>query len=263
MPEAVTDFHQQVDSFLSHLLIERGLAAQTIASYSSDLNFFTQFLSAQNISDIKEVDTAIILKYLIDLRQTGRQARTRARHLVALRGFFDYLHQKKEIDHNIAKQIDLPKAGLKLPDVLDTFDIEKIIAAPDRTTHKGMRNAAMLEVIYAAGLRVSELVQLMLANINLEVGFVRVLGKGNKERIVPIGRRAVDCLRSYLENRQTGSTRQENQSIPVCRLGWQSDDTSGILENLTQLCFYRRIDEKDNPTQHAPLVCKPLVGKWS
>lgn len=190
--------HQWVDDYLGHLLIERGLADQTIASYSSDLKFFLEFLDANHIQDIRETDTTVILKYLIELRQSGRNARTRGRHLVAIRGFCDYLYRSDIIEHNIAKMVDLPKSGLKLPDVLDVVDIDKLLAAPDRNTPRGMRDAAMLEVIYAAGLRVSELTQLLVSAVNLEVGFVRVRGKGSKERIVPIGRRAEMSLRQYM-----------------------------------------------------------------
>lgn len=191
--------HKWVDDYLGHLLIERGLADQTIASYSSDLNFFLEFLDANQIQDIRETDTAVIIKYLIELRQSGRNARTRGRHLVTIRGFFDYLYRSEIIEHNIAKMVDLPKSGLKLPDVLDVVDVDKLLAAPDRDTPRGMRDAAMLEVIYAAGLRVSELTQLLVSAVNLEVGFVRVKGKGSKERIVPIGRRAESSLRQYLD----------------------------------------------------------------
>jgi integrase/recombinase XerD len=199
MTPAIKQNHQWVDEYLSFLLIERGLADQTIASYSSDLNFFLKFLVAHQIQDIRETDTAVILKYLIELRQSGRNARTRGRHLVTIRGFFDYLYRSEIIEHNIAKMVDLPKSGLKLPDVLDVSDVDKLLAAPDRDTHRGMRDAAMLEVIYAAGLRVSELTRLLVSAVNLEVGFVRVKGKGSKERIVPIGRRAEKCLRNYME----------------------------------------------------------------
>jgi integrase/recombinase XerD len=198
MTSVVKKNHQWVDEYLSFLLIERGLADQTIASYSSDLNFFLEFLKKHQIQDIRKTDTAVILKYLIELRQSGRNARTRGRHLVTIRGFFDYLYRSDIIEHNIAKMVDLPKSGLKLPDVLDVVDIDKLLAAPNRDTPKGMRDAAMLEVIYAAGLRVSELTQLLVSAVNLEVGFVRVIGKGSKERIVPIGREAEVCMRKYM-----------------------------------------------------------------
>ncbi len=186
------------DRYVNHLIVEKGLAAMSVEAYSSDLRTFLDFLKSQGIDAIEQTDTAAILKYVIDLRKGGRGARTRARHLVTLRGFFKYLHGTGLLDGNPAKMIDLPKSGLKLPDVLNVDQVTRLLSAPDVETAAGMRDAAMLELIYAAGLRVSELIDLKVAAVNLEAGFVRVLGKGNKERIVPIGRKAIDGVRVYL-----------------------------------------------------------------
>jgi integrase/recombinase XerD len=139
------------------------------------------------------------LKYIIDLRNSGKGASTRARHLVTIRGFYHHLHSSGLLKRNPAKLVDLPKTGLKLPVVLNVDQIEKILSAPNPQKPTGQRDAAMLELIYAAGLRVSELTHLHMASINLEAGFVRVLGKGSKERIVPIGTKAVACIQSYIE----------------------------------------------------------------
>ena len=181
-------------------MIEKGLAAKTMEAYASDLSAFLDFLKDQNIDDITQTDTATILKYIIDLRKGGRNARTRARHLVTLRGFYQYLHQSGFLKSNPAKLIDLPKSGLKLPEVLNVDQVSRLIAAPDVNKPTGLRDAAMLELIYAAGLRVSELINLRIAAVNLEAGFVRVLGKGNKERIVPIGRKAIQAIHDYIAN---------------------------------------------------------------
>lgn len=191
---------QLVDQYLNYLVVEKGLAAKTIEAYAGDLNSFVLFCTAQQISTISGADTAAILKYVIDLRNTGRGARTRARHLVAIRGFFHFLTQSGILKKNAAKMIDLPKSGLKLPDVFNVEEVERLLAAPDRQTPKGLRDTAMLEVVYAAGLRVSELVGLFMSSVNLDVGFARVMGKGNKERIVPIGSKAVACVKQYLKD---------------------------------------------------------------
>lgn len=190
---------QLVDQCLNYLLVEKGLAAKTIEAYAGDLRAFLDFLKAQHIEHIDEADTAALLKYVIDLRQNGRGPRTRARHLVALRGFYSFLVQAGQLPKNIAKMVDLPKSGLKLPEVLDVAEVAQLLATPDRKKPKGLRDAAMLELIYAAGLRVSELIGLTISAVNLEAGFVRVTGKGNKERIVPMGRKAMDCLHAYLK----------------------------------------------------------------
>lgn len=188
-----------VDEYLNFILVEKGLAAKSVEAYASDLNAFMTFLKAQHITAIQEVEMAALLKYVIDLRNNGRGPKTRARHLVAIRGFFQFLSQTGRVQKNVAKLIDLPKTGLKLPEVFNVEEVERLLAAPDRQTSKGLRDAAMLELLYAAGLRVSELVGLQVTAINLEAGFVRVLGKGGKERIVPIGSAAIDCLQAYLK----------------------------------------------------------------
>lgn len=187
-----------VDEYLSHLVIEKGLAAKTVEAYSSDLQAYCGFLNRLNIDRIERADTSLILKYIIHMRNNGLGPRTRARHLVALRGFYKYLTQAGLLSHNPAKMVDLPKSGLKLPAVLNIEQVARLLAAPDREKAAGLRDAAMLELIYAAGLRVSELVSLEITAVNLEAGFVRVLGKGSKERIVPMGRKAIDALQAYL-----------------------------------------------------------------
>jgi integrase/recombinase XerD len=190
---------QWVDQYLNYLLVEKGLARKTIEAYAGDLRAFICFINAEKIARLEEADTAVVLKYVIELRKNGRGPRTRARHLIAVRGFFQFLTRSGKLKSNSAQLIDLPKSGLKLPDILNIDEIEKLLAAPDRQKAKGVRDAAMLELIYAAGLRVSELVDMPLAGLNLEAGFVRVTGKGNKQRIVPIGRKAIACLQVYLE----------------------------------------------------------------
>ncbi len=187
-----------VDRFINYLLVEKGLSANTIESYSLDLTRYVDFLKKSGVNEISEEDTSYILKHLIELRKEGLNARSRARHLVTLRGFYKFLVQEKFMENDPAHMVDLPKLGLKLPDVLSVEEIQELLKIPDLTTHRGQRDAAMLELLYAAGLRVSELIQLKIQDINLEAGFVKVFGKGSKERIVPIGNFAREKVRDYL-----------------------------------------------------------------
>ena len=188
-----------VDRYLNYLVVEKGLAPKTIEAYAGDLSGFALFLGQHEIKAIDRADTAVILKYIIKLRKSGRGAATRARHLVALRGFFRFLHRTGLIKRNPAKLVDLPKSGLKLPTVLNVEEIDRLLSAPDPEKPAGQRDAAMLELMYAAGLRVSELIGLKMNAVNLEAGFVRVVGKGSKERIVPIGRKAMAIIQAYLK----------------------------------------------------------------
>ena len=190
---------EALDRYTSFLTVEKGLSHRTIDSYRTDIIRFLDFLRTQKINSLARVDTAVILKHLIDLRASGLQARSRARHLVALRGFFKFLNQEKLLTEDPSRRIDLPKSGLKIPDVLSVEEVGRLLEAPDSGKPPGLRDAAMLELLYAAGLRVSELVNLQFRDTNTEAGFVRVFGKGAKERVVPMGRQAVAKIEAYLK----------------------------------------------------------------
>jgi integrase/recombinase XerD len=192
------DLDLLVDEYINYITVEKGLSKKTAQAYASDLADFLDFLHGQNVMSIQHADTAMILKHVIDLRNQNLGARSRARHLVSLRGFYGYLTKTGVLSSNPAKMVELPKSGLKLPDVLNIQQVDALLNAPDRETLRGMRDAAMLEMIYAAGLRVSELIQLPTTGVHLEAGFVRVIGKGDKERVVPIGRKALTAVQTYL-----------------------------------------------------------------
>ena len=187
------------DQYLNYLLVEKGLSAKTLDSYGSDMAMYLSFLENNGVKDISEADTPVILKHLIAMRDAGLGARSRARHLVTIRGFYRFLVQEKLLKHDPTRLIDLPKSGLKLPDVLSVEEVRLLLSIPDTKTPTGSRDAAMIELLYAAGLRVSELINLKLQAVNMEAGFVRVFGKGSKERIVPIGLFAKEKIDDYLK----------------------------------------------------------------
>jgi len=186
------------DQYLNYLVFEKGLSEKTIESYSSDLARHLDFLKQKRVKKITDADTPLILKHLIALRNAGLGSRSCARHLITLRGFYRFLVQEKLIKYDPARLIDLPKGGLKLPDVLNVKEINILLNMPDTDKPLGKRNAAMLELLYAAGLRVSELVNLNFLDVNLEACFVKVLGKGSKERVVPIGIFAKEKTDDYI-----------------------------------------------------------------
>jgi len=194
----MTSLDQLADQFINYLAVEKGLADNTVSAYSRDLMLYLDFLRTEGISDIASTDSAHILKHLIELRGAGLGPRSRARHLVTLRGFYRFLVQQKTLDANPAQMVDLPKAGLKLPDVLKVDEVLQLLDTPNPSEPLGARDAAMLELLYAAGLRVSELIRVGMGDINLEACFVRVLGKGSKERVVPIGLVAKSKVDVYL-----------------------------------------------------------------
>jgi len=213
-------FSSIIDSYLNYLLIEKGLSSNTLEAYSKDINRHIEFLKKNSIDDITGSDTAAILKYMIELRKDGLTSRSRSRHLVSLRGFYKFLVQEKVIRKDPTSVVDLPKTGLALPDVLSRDDLQALLHTPDFTTHRGIRDTAMLELLYAAGLRVSELVGLKLQNVNTEACFIRVFGKGSKERIVPIGQFAKDRIDSYIKTARPGLLKSTmSQYLFVARAG--------------------------------------------
>jgi integrase/recombinase XerD len=216
----VVDYPAYVDQYLTFLVVEKGLSDPTIGAYGTDLTEFGLFLEQQQTTRTADVDTGLILTYLIHLRNRGLRARSRARHLVSLRGFFKFLTHEKIIPSNPAQPVDLPKTGLHLPDVLTVADVDALMNAPDRSTPEGLRDAAMLELLYGAGLRVSELIHVHMTAINQEAGFVRVFGKGSKERVVPVGRMALSTIQDYLEqSRPVLLKRRSSAHLFVTRRG--------------------------------------------
>lgn len=215
-----SSIHILVDQFLNYILIEKGLSDKTIESYSSDLTRFLEFLEKNSIRNLSETDTPIILRYLIALRNAGLSARSRARHLVTLRGFYRFLTHEGMIEHDPVRIIDFPKAGLKLPDVLSIQEIKDLLSLADASKPQGARDGAMIELLYAAGLRVSELIGIKLQDVSLEAGFVRVFGKGSKERVVPIGLYAKERIDHYIVNARSQLLKKKiNHFLFITRLG--------------------------------------------
>jgi len=214
------EFTPLIDRFLSYLLLEKGLAKTTLESYSRDLLVYADFGERNGRSEVSVEDGALILKHLIALRASGLGARSRARHLVAVRGFYRFLVREGVLGLDPSRGLDMPKTSLKLPDVLTVDEVRRLLNAPGSGRPTGVRDAAMLELLYAAGLRVSELVGLKVQDVHLDGGFVRVLGKGSKERVVPIGQYARDKILVYLgqaRGRLTGT--RPSRFLFVARAG--------------------------------------------
>jgi integrase/recombinase XerD len=188
-----------VDAYLAHLKVERGLGARTIEAYARDLSGFAALLDGHHVA-LCDADAGTIAAYLVSLSQSGLTARSQARHLSSLRGFFKYCVAEKELKRDPTELVEGPKLSRRLPSVLSRDEVLRLLSAPDETTPRGIRDAAMLSTMYAAGLRVSELTNLALGDLNLEAGFVAAFGKGDKRRIVPIGEVAVEKTAVYLRD---------------------------------------------------------------
>ncbi len=192
-----------IQQFLDHLKVERELARATVSAYGSDLSDFSKFVAARPEAgggdDACAVRSIDVLDYLACLTERKLSARSQARRLITLRQFFRFIKAENGAKIDPTEDIDLPRFGRRLPDFLSVEEIDHLLATPDRATPRGARDAAMLETLYATGLRVSELVRLRLADVNFDAGYLMAFGKGRKQRLVPIGEVALAGLRAYVE----------------------------------------------------------------
>lgn len=197
-----------LDQFINHLRVERGLAANTVQAYSRDLTRFLQFLENRKLSPLK-ASRDQITEYLGEL---GRELSSRSvhRNISAIKMFFRFLVSEGMIKNSPARLLETPKLSRRLPGVLTQAEVEQLLAQPDSSNPRGRRDRAMLEVLYATGLRVSELVSLKVLNTDMEAGYVRTLGKGSKERIIPMGEKAMEAIREYLEQGRVQLTKGTN-----------------------------------------------------
>ncbi|MDD5723613.1 MAG: site-specific tyrosine recombinase XerD [Syntrophales bacterium] len=190
-------FHH-VDRYLDFLAVEKGVSRNTLEAYSRDLSRYVDFAGQKGIKDIRGISSDTIISFLGDLKGGGLMTTSINRSLAAIRGFYRYLLTENIIDENPVANIELAKVWMHLPDTLNREDMALLLRQPGTKTPLAMRDTAMLELLYATGLRVSELVSLSMSNINWQAGYLIVVGKGNKERIVPIGRAALDCMNRYV-----------------------------------------------------------------
>lgn len=190
-----------VKDFLHYLMVERGLSKNTVSAYRRDLEGYTGYLKEkESLSSLNEVRRSHIIQYLMTLKDQGRASTTLARHTASIRSFHQFLLREKRADQDPSVHIETPKTERKLPKVLSVKEVEALLEAPKHDSPFGLRDQAMLEVLYATGIRVSELVQLDISDVHMTMGFVRCIGKGNKERIIPLGKMANESVRRYLEN---------------------------------------------------------------
>lgn len=222
---------QLIDDFLQQLWLQQGLSENTRAAYGTDLQQFVLWLAQRELS-LLQVQRSHVLEYLAWRLQEGYKARSTARLISTLRRFYQYLLEQRLISEDPSVLVDLPRLGRSLPDSLSEAEVDALLDAPDTETPLGMRDRTMLEVLYATGLRVSELVGLSLDEVSLRQGVVRVVGKGNKERLVPMGEQALDWLEEYLE-----------QARPILLGGKTSDVVfpSQRGQQMTRQTFWHRI----------------------
>lgn len=186
-----------ISSFLTHIRVEKGLSANTVSAYRRDLMKFSDFAQKRNLS-LAAVRSDELMDFLAGLYRQRLESKSVARHLVSLRNFFRFAQTQELIPEDPSVNLESPKIRRSLPGYLRLEEVERLLAQPDGKTPFGMRDRAMLEVLYSAGLRVSELIGLRVSDLDTKVGCVRCIGKGDKERIVPIGKKALGMVERYL-----------------------------------------------------------------
>jgi integrase/recombinase XerD len=194
------DWQSELKSFKSYLRLERSLSGNTIEAYIHDVDMLIQFFnSSSSKRDLSDVSPDDLKEFLVWINELGMLPPTQARVLSGLKAFFKFLLLDNHIKVDPSALIESPKTGRKLPDTLSIIEINKLIEAIDLSKAEGMRNKAMLELLYGCGLRVSELTNLKISNLFLDIDFIKILGKGDKERLVPIGSEAIKFLRIFIE----------------------------------------------------------------
>ena len=198
------ELDRAIDLFIDHIKIEKGLAAHTVTAYATDLAKFRAFCGRRGLGDTDAVAQADILGFLVELAGARLSVRSQARNLVTLRQLFKHLAAERLLARDPTQEIELPRLTRRLPEVLPFAEVERLLAQPGDATALALRDAAMLELLYATGLRVSELTQLRMRDVNLEAGFLMTFGKGGKQRVVPLGDAARDRVQRYLDEARPG-----------------------------------------------------------
>jgi len=232
MASAPDNSSQLIDNFIDLIWLEKGLSTNTLSAYRQDLTSFNKWLGDTKIKSVSKAD---LLDYLSFRFNEGYSSRSTARALSSLRAFYNYLTNEYNLQENPTAKIDSPKLGHSLPKVLSEEDVELLIKTPDTSSPIGLRDRAMLELLYACGLRVSELINLDLLSLNTRQGIVRVMGKGEKERLVPLGEEALSWLNKYLEEGRDLLCKKDNRDSALF--------LSKRGKSMTRQTFWYRIKE--------------------
>lgn len=209
-----------LEEFLTYLSVEKGLSRNTILAYRTDLAHFIDKVEARGRKDPDEVKRQDITEYMLSLKDRGISSNSISRALVAIKMFYRFLVQERLAKDDVAGILESPKLVRPLPNVLNIAEVDKLIAAPDTNDRIGIRDKAALELMYASGMRVSEIVGLTMDGLNLDIGYIKCRGKGDKERVVPIGRSAREALAKYIDSVRSKLARgKDERHVFVSRLG--------------------------------------------
>ncbi|MFA5118882.1 MAG: site-specific tyrosine recombinase XerD [Candidatus Omnitrophota bacterium] len=191
--------HELIDVFLNYLSVERGLAQNTILSYQKDLMLYLDFLKSESVDSLSKATRNSVSNFMFSQKDRGISANSISRRLAAIRMFHRFLLRERILKNDPTVLVDTPKLSKKIPETLSFNEVEALLSGPSLRDRQGIRDKAILETLYATGMRVSEVSDLKTDDVNLEVGFLRCIGKGNKERVIPLGKKAITSLIRYKE----------------------------------------------------------------
>ncbi|MED2972677.1 site-specific tyrosine recombinase XerD [Fictibacillus sp. B-59209] len=237
-----------VQDFIHYLIVERGLSKNTVDSYRRDLEQYVLFIEkVENISDVNQIQRANIIGYLLHLKENGKATTTIARNIASIRSFHQFLLREKASESDPSVHIETPKAERKLPKVLAMNEVEALLDTSDTHETFGIRDKAMLELLYATGIRVTELVSLDLADVHLSMGFLRCLGKGNKERIIPLGKMATGAIQTYLDKGRPALSKGKSGNALFLNHHGNRLSRQGFWKILKQLAKKANIEKELTP----------------
>jgi integrase/recombinase XerD len=238
---------EKVDEYLNYLAVEKGASLHTLEAYSRDLNRFLDHAAKSGSTSIDNIDSNEIVSHLGELKKEGLSSNSINRALAAIRGFYKYLIREDIVEENPVARVGLAKVWMRLPDTLTREDMNRLLERPPLKTMQGIRDRTMLEVMYATGLRVSELIGLTMNSVNWQVGFLSAFGKGGKERIVPIGKVALELLNRYMEESRPGFRKgKETIALFLTRSG-RPFSRQGFWKLLKKYAKEVNMDKKVHP----------------
>jgi integrase/recombinase XerD len=249
-----------LDTFFNYMLIERGLSKNTIDSYARDITKYSNFIYSSISKSLTACINKDLLLFLSHLKEKGYSSKSIARNVSSIKSFYRFLHNENIIKQNPFIEIKTPKTEKRLPDVLNEEEVNLVLSAPDVNDNSGLRDKALFEVLYATGLRVTELVSLTVNTVNLEAGFLIVMGKGSKERIVPMGDEAVSWIRRYLADSRPIFLKNTISDFLFLNRYGKPLSRQGFWKIIKKYCLIAGITKKVSPHTFRHSFASHLLG---
>lgn len=234
--------------FLQYIQIERGLAHNTIESYKRDLQQYDQYvLNVEGVKEMEAITRQHIVHFLLFLKEQGRADTTIARMIASIRAFHQFALREKLVSNDPSVHVEIPQTAKRLPKVLSVEEVEALLEAPSSSDMFSIRNKALVETMYATGMRVSELLQLTLTNTHLSMGFVRCIGKGNRERIIPLGQAAIDAIERYVADSRDKLMKKVSHDVLFVNHHGRPMTRQGFWKIIKQLAEKANIEKEITP----------------